>query len=118
MNVKIIKSKDNEIDAPIIWDCFRGSYTHLMCTVSNLIECIVNYEIVDKKLELSLTFQMYNTNGFQHSTRKVVGNCIYASEYVVKDIEDETITKYFRKFWDDYISKEDSKLSDDYTGRY
>jgi len=112
MNVRIIKSNDRELDAPIIWDCFRGSYTHLMCTVSNLIECSVNVEIESVTPEITLCFQMYNTNGFQQSTRKVIGNSIFSYEYAVKDVKDETLVNYFRKFWDDYISNEDSKLSD------
>jgi hypothetical protein len=111
MNVRIIKS--TELDAPIIWDCFRGSYTHLMCTVSNLMECTVNVEIETVTPEITLCFQMYNTNGFQQSTRKVVGSSIFNSEYSVKDVKDETLAKYFTKFFDDYISNEDSKLSDD-----
>lgn len=109
MFIRIINSNDTELDAPIIWDCFRGSYTHLMCTVSNLIECTVNVQIESIIPEITLSFQMYNTNGFQQSTRKVIGSYIFSSEYFVKDVKDETLSKYFRKFWDDYISNEERK---------
>lgn len=116
MNVRIIQCKDNELYAPIIWDCFRGSYTLLMPTVSHLIECKVNVEIESVTPEITLHFQMYNTSGFQKSTRKVIESSIFFSEYLVKDVKDETLEKYFKKFWDDYISNEDSKFSD--SGRW
>jgi hypothetical protein len=87
-----------------------------MPTVNHLIECSVNVEIEIITPNITLCFQMYNTNGLQQSTRKVIGTSIYNSEYSVKDVKDETIVCFFSKFWDDYISNEDRKIPDD--GRF
>jgi hypothetical protein len=111
MNVKIIESKDTELGTPIIWDCFRGTYTHLMCTVCHVIKCQINVELCGVTPEITLLFQMFNTNGSQQSTRKVVGSSVFNLDYKVQDVKDETLLKYFKKFWNDYISNEDSKMS-------
>lgn len=112
MNVKIITCPKLQ-SSPIVWDCFRGTYTQLMCTVANLIECGINIEIESVTPEITLCFQMYNTNGHQQSTRKVIGGSLFSCEYIVKDVKEETLAKYFTEFFDDYIANQNSKLSDD-----
>jgi len=78
MHTKIIKNIGTELYQPIIWDCFRGSYTQLMYTCPYVIECTFNIEIdiinpqIEIKPQIKLHFKMYNTNGSQGSQRKVI----------------------------------------------
>lgn len=109
MNVKIINDNTDFFNTPIVWDCFRGSYTKLMPTVPHLLECILTVSLENNTPKMALLFKMYDTDGFQEETRMVCGCECYSNRYPVKEINDETLLKYFDKFWDDYIFNKDSK---------
>ena len=114
MNVKIIKDSSKYFDTPIIWDCFRGSYTKLMPTVPHLLECTLTVTLEDNIPKIALLFSMHNTNGFQQDTRRVMQRTNYFNmEYPVEDVSDETLSQYFYKFWDDFILDKDSKYRQD-----
>lgn len=108
MNTKTIQAPQGLI----VWDSFRGSFNMLMNTVTYLIECKVLFNIEGYTPKPYLSFKIYNTNGFQEETRKVIGNesVVFTKEYDVKEVSDDILKSMFDSFYNDYIQYKEKRI--------